>query len=141
MKEEVKFTDYLEDIEFKKWALVISKLVWKKSFREIGEHLNCTYQWAHKIVQKFISEGKMIDRREYNGGNNLKLNEEVLETIEQTYQENRSSINREVIAEIQTQHGVSIYEKTLKTAKKTLGFICTKPKTIQQINENEGNYL
>ncbi|KAL4500838.1 hypothetical protein ABPG72_020072 [Tetrahymena utriculariae] len=68
MKEEVKFTDYLEDIEFKKWAVVISNLVWKKSFREIGEHLNCTYQWAHKIVQKFISEGKMIDRREYNGG-------------------------------------------------------------------------
>ncbi|KAL4501643.1 hypothetical protein ABPG72_018694 [Tetrahymena utriculariae] len=120
MKEEVKFTDYLEDIEFKKWAVVISNLVWKKSFREIGEHLNCTYQWDHKIVQKFISEGKMIDRREYNGGNNLKLNEEVLGTIEQTYQENRSSINREVIAEIQTQHGVSICEKTLKTAKKTL---------------------
>lgn len=42
-EEEYAFEDGIEDLDFKRLAVLISRLVWKMYFREIGDHLKCSY--------------------------------------------------------------------------------------------------
>ena len=99
MNLEFDLSDYLLDSEFKKWAVVISKIVWNKSYRMIEEKIGCDYSWASKVVRKFEEDGrKIIDHRINNGGQNSKMEEEVLDYIEDYYHNNRNALNRDVIS-------------------------------------------
>jgi len=134
MNLEFDLSDYLLDSEFKKWAVVISKIVWNKSYRMIEEKIGCDYSWASKVVRKFEEDGrKIIDHRINNGGQNSKMEEEVLDYIEDYYHNNRNALNRDVISGLERDMKVRMSESTLKEAKKSLGFVANKPKIIRDI--------
>ncbi len=57
MEEAKNYDEYLGDSTFVKWGCIISKLIWKKSHREIGEALHVSKPYISKVVNKFL-EGK-----------------------------------------------------------------------------------
>ncbi|HRP37251.1 MAG TPA: IS630 family transposase [Candidatus Dojkabacteria bacterium] len=134
MVDQQDLTKFLENIEFKRWAAVVSSVVWGKTYREIGEKLSCDHSWVGKLVKKFKEDnGQLTDRRTSNGGSNKKLTTETLDIIQEFYEENRYALNREVIAHLESSTSQTISEKSLQTAKKRLGFIGTRPKMVRDI--------
>ncbi|KAL4500828.1 hypothetical protein ABPG72_020062 [Tetrahymena utriculariae] len=133
MEVEPNFKDYLKDNyynsqtignqpfpivwewqQFKRWAVVISSLVWEKSLREIAEKLDCSFQWVSKMVKQYLEGGSLIYKRSFKGGKNRNLNEEVLDSIQQAYQANRVALNRQVIAEEKQKTGIIPHQKMPK---------------------------
>jgi len=77
---------------------------------------------------------KIIDHRINNGGQNSKIEEEVLDYIENFYLNNRNGLNRDAISGLERDRKVRMSESTLKETKKSLGFVTTnKPKIIRDI--------
>lgn len=129
-----EYTSFLDNMEFKRWAAVTSHVVWGKSYREIADKLQCDHSWVGKLVRKFYdNDGQLVDQRQYNGGSNAKLTDDTHMVIEEFYRDNRNALNREVIAHVESSTGIILGESSLKTAKRTLGFIGTKPKIIRDI--------
>jgi len=50
MEQPEDYTEFLGDSLFIKWGCIISKLIWNKSLREIGEALHVSKVYVQKLL-------------------------------------------------------------------------------------------
>jgi len=111
--------DYLSDQTFRTWSVIVSKIIWGKTYEEISQKLKCHKSWAHGVIQKFEQNGRqVIDGRINNGGHTRKRTPEPEKVISDIYAENNRTTNKIMLNSIENQCGEIISERMLQDPKR-----------------------
>ena len=130
MENDTEYTEFLGDSTFIKWGCIISKLVWKKSLREIGEAFEVSKPYVSKIVNKFLQDKEVFDGRIHNGGHNKKLKTPQKAKINEIIQETHPSTVRKVTNLLSEEMEEEFSTSTVRLTMKEIGYQWNKPLSV-----------
>ena len=119
---------------FIKWGYIISKLIWNKLLREIGEALHVSKAYVSKVVNKFLEDKKVFDGRINNGGHNKKLLTPAKQRIQEIISETRMTTARKIANQL-SEEMEEVSPLTVRLTIKELGYQCNKPLSIPYLTE------
>ena len=130
MIDTLAYEEYLDDSSFVKYGIVISHLVWGKSYSQIAEAFSISKPYVSKIMTRWRTDGSFEDRRQGNGGSNKKnfagFEEEVIRKVQQTSTTSLRSIANELNQEME----IEVSHKKVGRFLKELDYVKTKPISI-----------
>lgn len=125
------YQDHLEDSEFVKYGIVISSLVWNKTYSDIADAFNVSKPYVSQVLKRWNSDGKFTDRRKNNGGSNKKLTPDQEQSMIDLIEEDRSTSLRSLASEIGNCSKTTVWDSL-----KALGFIKTLPLKVPLLSTN-----
>lgn len=136
MENLAEYTEFLGDSAFIKWGCIISKLVWGKSLREIGEAFGVSKPYVSKVCNKFLQDKQVIDGRINNGGHNKILKTPQKTRIQEILQETRLSTARTIANQLSDEMEMEISTSTVRSTMKEIGYQCNKPFSIPYLTDS-----
>ncbi len=136
MEDTKEYEKYLEDSDFLKWGIIISRLVWNKSYAEITDALGVVKSYISKVLKKFREDEGIHDHRVRNGGHNKKMHTPVKSLIQEFIEEDRSLSGRKLTAQLSTEIKLEISCTTVRKQIKSLGYKKSKPLLVPFLSNN-----
>ncbi len=130
------YVEFLSNPEFVKWGIVISCLVWKKSFQDIANAFNITKPYISKVKKRFLEDKGIADGRANNGGHNKKLFTPEKTRLQELVQQDRSLTARKLANQISMELEQSVSTTTVTETLKNIGYKCIKPLEIPYLSES-----
>jgi transposase len=136
MALNLDYERYLEDSDFIKYGIVVSFLVWKKSYTDITEAFKVSKPYITKILQRLESDGEFHDKRLSNGGHNKKWDDNLRETVVEMLVERPSDSLRNVSREVKGDMNIEISPATICQGLKSTGYVKSKPSSVPFLSKN-----
>lgn len=130
MTDFSRYQECLDNSTFIKYGIVVSNLVWEKSYSEIGEAFSVSKPYISQIMARWREDGCFEDKRQMNGGLNKKnfagFEEEVIKKVHQTSTTSLRSLANELKEEME----IEVSHKIVGRILKELDYVKTKPISI-----------
>lgn len=127
MADSKKYAHYLEDPKFIKYGIVISSLVWGKTYSEITDAFGVSKSYVSQVLQRWESDDQFTDRRKSNGGSNKKLTGSKQKLISDIITSDRTTSLQQIAMEIESERDIKCGKTTVSDTLQSLGFVKSLP--------------
>jgi len=129
MEEEKPYHIYLSNSLFFKYGIVISKLVWANTHKEICEEFEISQDYLPKLLKSWNDGEKFTNHRTENGGHNKTIDENIKQSLADILLASRGlslrNLASEMDLELQSQQFLRFFVKCEK-----IHFLCFSRKDI-----------
>jgi transposase len=136
MADLENYEDYLGNSDFIKYGVVISKLVWGKTYSQISEAFQVTSSYVSQVMRRWNEDHQFIDKRINNGGSNKKMTKRKQDYLRELIEENRGGSLREIAAELGFEYGTDLSYQTIATYLKANGYKKSLPLKVPFLSNN-----
>jgi transposase len=136
MAGKEKYGFYLSNSEFIKYGIVVSHLVWGKSYYQIGEAFEVSKPYVSKVLKRWREDENFQDKRLNNGGSNMKISKRKEDMIREIIEEDRASSVRQLAKELETEFKFTFNHQTVANSLKNNGFKKSLPIKVPLLTPN-----
>jgi len=122
-----KYENYLGDPDFLKYGIVISPLVWQKSYSDISAALFISKSYISQVLTRWKQDDRFKDRRVSNGGTNNELTNSKRKSFVNMITEDTSASLKQLASNIEGEHQIKCCQATVSNTLKEIGFIRPDP--------------
>jgi len=136
MENSKKYAKHLGDSDFIRYGIVISSLIWEKSYSQIAEVLGVSISYISQVMKRWKIENQFVDRRLSNSGHNKKFIESKRRSMIGLIEGDRTKDLGQLVADLEEECQITYHRTTVGRTLRPLGFVKSLPIKVPSLSNN-----